>query len=246
LRQELIERTCRQVSGRAPVLVGITDTAFVESVRMAGLAADAGAAAVVLAPPYYFAPSQTELLEYLEHLVRQLPLPLFLYNQPSQTKVPFEIDTVRQAAELPGVVGIKDSSANMIYFHRLVALFQDRPDFTLLIGPEELLAEAVLLGGHGGVSGGANLHPRLYVQLYEAARDHDLDHVAALHGQVLRISSGLYTLGGYGAGVSKGLKCALSILGICVDFLAEPFPRLDPSQRTRVEQQLRDLGLLSG
>ncbi len=246
LRQELIERTCRQVNGRVPVLVGITDTAFVESVRMAGLAAEAGAAAVVLAPPYYFTPSQTELLEYLEHLVRQLPLPLFLYNQPAHTKVPFEIETVRRAAQLPGVVGIKDSSANMIYFHRLVSLFQDRPDFTLLIGPEELLAEAVLLGGHGGVSGGANLHPRLYVQLYEAARDHDLDRVAALHRQVLRLSSGLYSLGGPGAGVSKGLKCALSILGICADFLAEPFPRLDPPQRTRVEQELRGLGLLSG
>ena len=246
LRQELIERACRQVNGRIPVLVGITDTAFVESVRMAGIAAEAGAAAVVLAPPYYFAPSQTELLEYLAHLVRQLPLPLFLYNQPAHTKVPFEIDTVRRAAQLPGVVGIKDSSANMIYFHRLVSLFQDRPDFTLLIGPEELLAEAVLLGGHGGVSGGANLHPHLYVQLYEAASRHDLDRVAALHRQVLRLSSGLYTLGGPGAGVSKGLKCALSILGICADCLAEPFPRLDPPQRTRVEQELRVLGLVSG
>jgi 4-hydroxy-tetrahydrodipicolinate synthase len=244
LRQELIERTCRQVNGRVPILVGITDTAFVESVRMAGVAAQAGATAVVLAPPYYFAPSQTELLQYLEHLVRQLPLPLFLYNQPAHTKVPFEIDTVRRAAQLPGVVGIKDSSANMIYFHRLVSLFQDHPDFTLLVGPEELLAEAVLLGGHGGVSGGANLHPRLYVQLYEAARDRDLDRVAALHRQVLQLSSGLYTLGGPGAGVSKGLKCALSLLGICADSLAEPFPRLDPPQRTRVEQELRALGLL--
>ena len=246
LRRELIERTCRQVNGRVPVLVGITDTAFVESAQVAGLAAQAGAAAVVLAPPYYFAPSQAELLEYVEHLVRQLPLPLFLYNQPSQTKVPLEIETVRRAAELPGVVGLKDSSANMIYFHRLVSLFQDRPDFTLLVGPEELLAEAVLLGGHGGVSGGANLHPRLYVQLYEAAWGRDLDRVAALHRQVLQLSSGLYSLGGPGAGVSKGLKCALSILGICADSMAEPFQRLDPSQRTRVEQQLRALGLLSG
>jgi dihydrodipicolinate synthase/N-acetylneuraminate lyase len=246
LRQELIERTCRQVNGRVPVLVGITDTAFVESVRTAGLAAQAGAAAVVLAPPYYFTPGQAELLDYLEHLVRELPLPLFLYNQPTHTKVPFELDTVRRAAQLSGVVGIKDSSTSMIYFHRLVSLFQDRPDFTLLVGPEELLAEAVLLGGHGGVSGGANLHPRLYVQLYEAARARDLDRVAALHRQVLRLSSNLYTLGGPGAGVTKGLKCALSILGICADCLAEPFPRLDPPQRTRVEHELRALGLLSG
>ena len=244
LRQELIERTCRQVNGRVPVLVGITDTAFAESVRLAGIAAQAGAAAVVLAPPYYFLASQMELLTYVEHLVQQLPLPLFLYNQPHHTKVPFELDTVRRAAELPGVVGIKDSSASMIYFHRLVSLFQDRPDFTLLVGPEELLAEAVLLGGHGGVSGGANLHPRLYVQLCEAAQGRDLDRVATLHRQVIWISSGLYTVGGPGSGVVKGLKCALSILGICDDCPAEPFQRFGPPERTRIEQMLRDFGLL--
>ncbi len=243
LRKELIERACRQVNGRVPVLVGITDTAFAESVRMATIAAHVGAAAVVLAPPYYFSPGQAELLAYLEHLVPQLPLPLFLYNQPNHTKVPFEIDTVRRAAELPGVVGIKDSSTSMIYFHRLVALFQGRPDFTLLVGPEELLAEAVLLGGHGGVSGGANLHPRLYVQLFEAAQSRDLDRVAALHRQVMRLSTRIYTVGGPAAGVVKGLKCALSLLGICDDCPAEPFQRFGPPERARIEQELRDLGL---
>ena len=53
LRREVIERACRQVAGRVPVLVGITDTAFVESVGLARLAADSGADAVVVAPPYY-------------------------------------------------------------------------------------------------------------------------------------------------------------------------------------------------
>ncbi len=244
LRQELIERTCRQVKGRVPVLVGITDTAFVESVRMAGIAAKAGAAAVVLAPPYYFAANQTELLEYLGHLVQQLPLPLFLYNAPSHTKVSFDLETVRRAAEWPGIVGLKDSSANMIYFQRLLSLVLDRPDFTRLIGPEELLGQSVLLGGHGGVSGGANLWPQLYVQLYEAAQGRDLARVAALHDQVMRISSGIYCVGQSGLSYLRGLKCALSLLGICDDFLAEPFQKFGSPERTRIEQVLRDLGLL--
>ncbi len=58
LRRELVERTCRQVNDRVPVLVGITDTAFVESVQMACIAAEAGASAVVLAPPYYSLPAR--------------------------------------------------------------------------------------------------------------------------------------------------------------------------------------------
>jgi dihydrodipicolinate synthase/N-acetylneuraminate lyase len=244
LRRELIERTCRQVGERVPVLVGITDTAFVESVRMAAFAREAGANAVVLAAPYYFPAGQAELLEYVQHLVPELPLPVFLYNMPSHTKISFDLDTVRRAAELPGVVGLKDSSGSMIYFQRLISVFQDRPEFSLLIGPEELLSESVLLGGHGGVNGGANLHPRLYVELYEAAARRDLDRVAALQRQVMRISTGIYSVGQFGSSYLKGLKCALSILGICNDFMAEPFHRFNPPERERIQQGLRSLGLL--
>src|SRR5476651_508579 len=68
LRRELIERVCGQVKNRVPVLVGITDTAFVEAVHLANFAAEAGAQALVLAPPYYFPNSQPELLEYVQHL----------------------------------------------------------------------------------------------------------------------------------------------------------------------------------
>jgi 4-hydroxy-tetrahydrodipicolinate synthase len=225
--------------------VGITDTAFAESVRMARWAAEAGASAVVAAPPYYFSPSQLELLEYLKHLVSQMPLPLFLYNMPRHTKVSLDLDTVRHAADLPGIVGLKDSSEKMAYFQRLVSLFEDRPDFTLLIGPEELLGESVLLGGHGGVNGGANLYPQLYVQLYQAARSRDLERLVDLHRRVMQISCRIYSVGRFDSSYLKGLKCALSLLGICEDFMAEPFHRFDPPERRRVERELRELGLLT-
>src|ERR1041384_4117228 len=60
LRKELIERTCRQVNRRAPVLVGITDTAFQESLNVARWSADAGADALVVAPPYYLPEGQPQ------------------------------------------------------------------------------------------------------------------------------------------------------------------------------------------
>lgn len=244
LRREVVERVCRQVAGRVPVLVGITDTAFVESVNMARTAAEAGAAAAVLAPPYYFPAGQPELVEYLQHLVPELPLPLFLYNMPAYTKLDFLPDTVRAASDIPGVAGLKDSSANMIYFHQLQGLLKDRPDFALLVGPEELLGESLLLGAHGGVCGGANLHPRLYVDLYNAARARDLDRVQACHEQIMRISSSIYSVGKHKSSYLKGLKCALSCLGVCSDFMAEPFRHFRPEHRRIIEDNLRELQLL--
>ncbi len=245
LRKELIERTCRQVQGRVPVLVGITDTAFVESVNVARWSADAGADAVVVAPPYYLPPAQPELREYLQHLVPELPLPLFLYNMPALTKVIFEPETVRRAMDDPRIIGFKDSSGNMIYFHRIAALLKNRPDWSLLMGPEELLPDALFAGGHGGINGGANLFPSLYVKLYSAARVADLEAVRTLHGWVMNVSEQLYRVSSYHSGLITSLKCALSLRGICDDFMAEPARRFQEAERGlirniigEIEQQL--------
>ncbi|HEY3898556.1 MAG TPA: dihydrodipicolinate synthase family protein [Chthoniobacter sp.] len=243
LRRELIERTCRLVAGRVPVLVGITDTAFVEAIGLSRWAAECGAQALVVSAPYYFPNSQPELLEYVQHLAPELPLPLFLYNMPTHTKTIFEVETVRRAMQIPNIAGLKDSSANMVYFHQLIGLLPERPDWSLLIGPEELLAESLLLGGHGGVCGGANLQPRLYVDLYEACLAGQLDRAQALHARVMRISSTLYHVGRHSSAFLKAIKCALHETGICDDFLAEPFHRFREEERARVRTVLADLGI---
>jgi dihydrodipicolinate synthase/N-acetylneuraminate lyase len=243
LRYELIERICGLVKSRVPVLVGITDTCFTESLNTANKARDAGAQAVVLAPPYYFPAGQAELLEYIEHLTPELPLPLFLYNMPSLTKAVFEPQTVRAAANISGIVGIKDSSGNMAYFHQLQSVLQDRPDFSLLMGPEELLAEAVLLGASGGVCGGANILPKLYVDLYNAACSRDMETTEALHKKVMQISTSIYGVGHYQSSYLKGLKCALSCMGICSDFLAEPFHRFRSAEHDVIRRHLEELGI---
>lgn len=247
LRRELIERTCGQVKGRVPVLVSITDTAFEQSLQVARWAAGAGAEALVVAPPYYLPEGQPELQEYLEHLVSAVPLPVFLYNMPALTKVVIEPETVRRLMDQPRILGLKDSSASMIYLHRILALRAHRPDWSIVVGPEEMLADAVLAGAHGGVNGGANLFPRLYVKLFEAARRGDLERVRELHALVMRVSEGLYRIGRHSSALIKGLKAALSLSGICDDFMAEPFQRFREPERARVREVLDELQpLLAG
>jgi dihydrodipicolinate synthase/N-acetylneuraminate lyase len=241
LRREVIQRTCKVVKGRVPVLVGITDTAFIESVNLAKVSLDAGADAVVLAPPYYLPEGQPELQEYLAHIVPELPLPLYIYNMPALTKVSFELDTVKRAMDEPRIIGLKDSSGNMTYFHRAVELIKGRPDWSLLMGPEEMLFDAVLAGGHGGVNGGANLFPELYVELYQMAQRGDLARAHALHSQVMQVSSSLYGVGRHPSAIIKGIKCALACTGVCDDFMAEPFHRFRAEERARVQRSVEEL-----
>ena len=134
----------------------------------------------------------------------------------------------------PRIIGLKDSSGDMDYFRGAAGLLPRRPDWSLLIGPEERLMEAVLAGGHGGVSGGANLFPALYVSLCAASRAGDEPRASALHAQVIRVSDSLYRIGRHPSAFIKGIKCALSCLGICDDFMAEPFHRFRAGERELV------------
>jgi dihydrodipicolinate synthase/N-acetylneuraminate lyase len=250
LRRELIERTCRQVAGRVPVLVGITDTAFVECLGIARYSTDCGAAAVVAAPPYYLPESQPELLEWIGDLHDALPLPLMLYNMPALTKVAIEPETVRRAMEFENIVGLKDSSGDLEYFRSVLALRAERPDWSVLIGAEEKLAEADAAGGDGGVCGGANIFPRLHVALHEAASSGNVARVGELQRAVLAASERIYGVGLHTSRIIKGVKCALSCLGVCDDFMAAPFRAFRDPERRRiaeaveaVEADLRKIGI---
>jgi 4-hydroxy-tetrahydrodipicolinate synthase len=183
------------------------------------------------------------LIEFYENLLPQLPLPLFLYNMPTHTKVNFAPSTIQRIAENPGVIGFKDSSANTVYFQSVMYAMKDNPDFSMLVGPEEIMAESVLLGAHGGVNGGANMFPGLYVSLYNAAKNADIEEVRRLQEKVMQISATIYTVGQHGSSYLKGLKCALNLLGICSDYVAAPFHKFEQRERGKIWKALQNLGV---
>jgi 4-hydroxy-tetrahydrodipicolinate synthase len=247
VRKQMIKESCRINNGRLPLLACVTDTSIVESIKLAHVAADCGADGVVSAPPYYFATGQPELAQFYEELVPQLPLPVFLYNMPSHVKVSFAPDTVRRIAQNPQVVGFKDSSANAVYFQSVMYKMRERPDFAMLVGPEEITGECVLMGAHGGINGGANMFPELYVAMYDAARQGQLERVRQLQHFIMQISSTIYTVGKHGSSYLKGLKCALSLLGVINDdFVASPFYKFNAPEREKIKEALDALPIENG
>ena len=244
LRREVLSRARDVVHGRVPLLVGITDTAYAESLAAAEFAAECGASALVLSPPYYYALSQAAFLGYLERLAPQLPLPLYLYNIPIFTKLLISPETVKAAAAIPNIIGLKDSSGDREYFRACRDAVKHRPDFALFGGVEEVLADLVAEGAHGGVCGGANLYPRLYVDLYHAAARGDRVTVERLQKIVLTISGGIYTVGDRTSSYLRGLKTAVSILGIGNGYMAEPYRAFSPAERDQLAAVLEQVQAL--
>jgi len=240
VRRDMIDRTAAAVRGRVPVLVGITDTSFRESVLLAAHAEVAGAAAVVAAPPYYHKPSPTELRAWVRALHGRMTLPVYLYNMPGHTRTWFDFDTLKEAMALDRVVGFKDSGGDLAYFDAVLKLKTEyRPDWRVFVGPEHLTAAATGLGGDGGVNGGANLVPRLFTDLFAAAARHDADGVDRLQAAVTALGA-IYSQGDGESSVVRGLKCALAAGGICSDVVAEPWAPLGPTEKDKVRRAVEE------
>jgi dihydrodipicolinate synthase/N-acetylneuraminate lyase len=240
LRKELIKYTTGIVNHRIPVLVGITDTSIKGSLDIAEYSAAAGADCLVIAPPYYIPISQEEMREYLENIVPKLPLPFMMYDMPSCTKLHLSLETVRRSKDL-GAIGIKDSSGDMSYLYSLINEFRDSPEFSIIAGTELFLPETIIHGGHGAVAGGANLYPKLFADLYNASLERDMDKIEKLRELVIMIDSTIYNVGKHKSRIIKGIKCALSVMDICDDYVALPLQKFKEEEKRIIVQHVKDL-----
>lgn len=109
-----------------------------------------------------------------------------------------------------------------------------------MIGPEAMVPEAIAAGGDGGVTGGANIFPRLFVDLYNASLERNADRLAIVRSKVNALQ-GIYEIGKYASRYIKATKCGLSIRGICDDFMVEPFHRFRKPERDRVHAILDEI-----
>ena len=221
VKLKLLEQMGKEVGSQIPWLVGITDTSLGRA-----------------APPSYFPANQAALYQFSEQLATESPLPLFLYEIPSHTHNRLNRDTIISLLQLPNVVGYKDSTADVMHFHWLYQQIaeMDQP-YPYFLGPEELLLETTLLGASGGVNGGANIFPELYVQLYEAVKQAEIETAKALHQKVMQVSRFLYQTG---TAVTAGIKFALAELGIGNGLVAPPQLNLTSEEKGHLREFLQE------
>lgn len=240
LKKEFVKLSCEIVRGRVPVLIGITDSAFSGAMEMAEYSKSVGADSVVVAPPFYFPANEGEMINYVEKLAAATPLPFVLYNMPMHTKIHLSIPTIRRAKEL-GCIGIKDSSGDMANLYMLVDAFKDDPNFPVFAGTELYLPDAVMGGAHGAVAGGANVFPKLFVDLYHAALVRDHEKITMLRNQIIWLCNTMYVVSPSAARITISFKTALSIMGICSDEMALPLLKLEGADREKIVTYLEEM-----
>jgi 4-hydroxy-tetrahydrodipicolinate synthase len=150
---------------------------------------------------------------------------------------------VRRCLDLRNCRGLKDSSGDFHYFKRMQRIVAPSGVHSIFIGPEELLAESLFSGGDGGVSGGANVWPELYTRIFALTEAGDWPGAQAAQARVMELSRKVYSIGGYGSTVTKALKMALDLQGICGPAMALPHLGWDEAARVTLRRELSALGL---
>ena len=239
-RETVIRESISAAAGRIPVLVGIADTCPEETLSLARLASDLGAAALVMAAPYYYDLAPDELERYFTTLLPQLDRPVLLYNMPWLTGHVLGMDCLRAALEHPNVIGFKDSSGDMEYLSQMIGVAATRKGTTVLVGNEYFYLDALKLGAHGAVAGGSNIYPKIFRALQDAFDCGNMEAASALQAQITRLGDRLFDITGRPTSVFCAVKAGMAAIGICEAHMAAPLTSCTDAQLESVRKILSD------
>lgn len=181
-RKTVIETVADRVDD-LPVLAGCSDTCVDDTLTYVRDAREAGADAAVVVTPYYLDTDQAGLRRFFEDVAGRSPLPVFLYNIPKLTGVRLSVESVVQLAEEPNVVGLKDSTGDLTYHHRVLSAVPD--SFTVLQGTSHLSLTSLDGGADGATAGAANVFPGVLTEIYEAQRSGESERAVQLMNDVV-------------------------------------------------------------
>ena len=188
--KELIRVAVEHAKGRIPVIAGTGGNSTAEAIELSASAKKAGATASLSVVPYYNKPTQEGLYRHFRKIAETVDLPMILYNVPGRTVADLQNDTLLRLAEVPGIIGIKDATANM---ERGSDLIRRAPrNFAIYSGEDSGALALILLGGHGVISVTANVAPRLMHEMCAAALVGDVKKARDINLRLLTLHQRLF------------------------------------------------------
>ncbi|MEP7183729.1 MAG: 4-hydroxy-tetrahydrodipicolinate synthase [Betaproteobacteria bacterium] len=236
----LIETAVRETRGRIPVIAGTGANSTAEAIELTAFAKRAGADSGLSVVPYYNKPPQEGLYRHFRTIAEAVDLPLILYNVPGRTVADLHTDTVLRLAQVPGIVGIKDATSDMVRHIELVRRLPKARPFALYSGNDDTALPYILLGGHGVISVTANVAPKLMAEMCRAALAGDIAAARACNDRLMPLNTQLFVDAN-----PIPVKWALAEMGLIRNELRLPLVPLSPHHHETVRAALREAGCLA-
>jgi len=239
-KRKVVETVVQATPDHMSVIAGTGCESTRETIRLTADCAVAGAHAALVVTPHYFGGKMSDaaLIKHFTTVADHSPIPILLYNVPQFTHVNLTVNVVAQLSGHPNIIGIKDSTGNVIQLGEF--LHQVDADFRILVGTASALYGALTLGCVGGVLALANVTPETCVKIHGLVQEGDYKAAQQIQLKMIPVNKAVTAI--YGI---AGLKTALDMLGY---FGGEPRAPLLPSSdeaKTAIENILKQAGLLS-
>ena len=234
----VVETTVAAAGGRVPVFAGCTHNSTAQAALNAKkLSRIDGLTGLLSANPYYNRPGQEGQYQHFRAIAQATDLPILLYNIPGRTGANLEPDTVLRLAEIPNIVGMKESSGNLAQITELIT--KAPRAFKVFSGDDALALPTLAVGGAGLISVASNAIPQQMAQMVNSALTENW--VAAR-----RINRHYYGLmqANFIEPSPSPIKAVLTLLGRGNEILRLPLVPVTAKSRHKLEMILGELGLL--
>ncbi|MES2025100.1 MAG: 4-hydroxy-tetrahydrodipicolinate synthase [Pseudomonadota bacterium] len=234
---ELIRVAVEHTAKRIPVIAGTGGNSTSEAIELTQFAKDVGADASLLVVPYYNRPTQEGMYQHFKKIVEAVDLPAILYNVPGRTVADMSNETILRLAQIPGVIGVKDATANI---SRGIDLLRLAPKGFLVYSGDDATAMALMFcGAKGNISVTANIAPRAMHQLCDAAMNQRVAEAVEINNKVSPLHNKLFVEPN-----PVPVKWAMAEIGLIPTGMRLPIVPLAAEYHDVVRAAMRESGVL--
>ncbi len=229
----VVETVVRVADGRVPVIAGTGSNSTDMAIKYTRMAEKAGADGSLQVAPYYNKPTQEGLFRHFSAIAESTSLPLILYNIPGRTSVTLSAETTARLAEIPNIVGIKDSTLSMNMVSDMKRLCGD--DFDILSGDDPMTLPMMSLGGKGVISVASNVAPAAVSEMVKALNSGGFERARELHYELLPLFRALFLETN-----PIPVKAAASLLGLCSDEMRLPLVPMSGENLRKLQRVMEE------
>lgn len=233
-KRRVIEIAVEHAAGRVPVYAGASEITTRSAVEVARTAQEiGGVSALSVLTPYFMSPTQSELVRHFTAVAAGTELPIILYTNPARAHVELTLETIVALSEVDNIIGLKDSAGDLAFTRRVI---QETPeDFSVLIGRDNLILDALRAGAAGAIASTANIAPAISVGIYSAFAAGDLDEARRRQEELVPLRA-LLDKATFPVVLKEGLRMAGVEAGYCL----EPASELTEPYRTRLAEYVAE------
>lgn len=239
-RKGLVEIAIAESAGK-PVIAGCGSESTDSVIALMADAKEAGASAALVVTPYFLHPSDKGIYQHFHAITTEVDLPVILYNIPQVVDRSLPRQVIEDLADLPGIIGLKDSSANLAYMLEVLEFAGDRID--VMIGHDEVVLPALSCGVSGMILSSAQVFPEIWQRICRHVIRGEMAEARDCQRSVQKLSR---IFARYGGGVA--IKAALKMMGLDAGMPRKPLKsvggNLMHETRAEIQLELEKLGKL--